>query len=52
MANHMNVTEYMKVEETLRLLCECGWEGMAKKPRENFMKLSWILNVPSLIKWY
>lgn len=27
----MNVTEYKKVEETLRLSCECGWEGNSKE---------------------
>jgi hypothetical protein len=31
MAQHMNYLEYKNVEETLRLSCECGWEGMAKE---------------------
>ena len=31
MAKHMNVTEYMKVEDTLRLSCECGWEGKGQE---------------------
>ena len=26
----MNVSEYNKQSETLRLSCECGWEGKAK----------------------
>ena len=30
MAEHMNVSEYNKQSETLRLSCECGWEGKAK----------------------
>jgi hypothetical protein len=31
MAQHINYLEYKKVEETLRLSCECGWAGRAKE---------------------
>tara|TARA_R110002051_G_scaffold153257_1_gene225747 strand:+ start:391 stop:606 length:216 start_codon:yes stop_codon:yes gene_type:complete len=31
MEKHMNVSEYKKIEEELRLSCECGWEGMAQE---------------------
>lgn len=27
----MSVSEYNKVEEDLRLSCECGWEGKANE---------------------
>ena len=31
MAQHMSYEEYREQQDTLRLSCDCGWEGTAKE---------------------